>query len=115
MTAKLFLLHVCFIIFRALGYPVLLINCRCQVTENEPRFSLTANGTNSRPTGSYIALLVDPKAPAKEEDEDPVQVLHYLKHDLAMTAASAYLNGNTQPLARYQRLAPVGDESELRQ
>jgi len=80
------------------------------LTENEPRLSLTANGTNSRPTGSFIALLVDPKGPTEEDSTETRQVLHYLKHDLAATAASAYLNGNTQPLARYQRLAPYGDE-----
>jgi hypothetical protein len=83
---------------------------RCQVTENEPRFSLTGNGTTSRPTGTYVALLIDPKGPTEDDSTETPQVLHYLKHDLAWTAASAFLNGNTQPLARYQRLAPYGEE-----
>ena len=82
------------------------------LTENEPKFTISANGTGaaSRPTGSFIALLVDPNGPAKdgEDSEDAVQVLHYLKHDLTQT--TTFLNGNSQPLARYQRLAPVGED-----
>ncbi|EAU84653.2 hypothetical protein CC1G_00172 [Coprinopsis cinerea okayama7 len=83
------------------------------LTDNDPKFSMTLNGTDedSTPTGGpYVVMLLDPNGSRPENGTGRNQVLHLMRGGFSAGRSDGSIESNTEPIARYSKPAPVGEE-----